>query len=119
MNNEEKCCDSLLNITSSKRDELLTSLPSSDDLNNLSMFFKLFGDPTRIKLLSILSKGELCVCDMASILSMSQSSVSHQLKTLKANRLIKFRREGKSLIYSLDDEHINDILSMGLEHVLE
>ncbi|MEY7999374.1 ArsR/SmtB family transcription factor [Clostridium sp. Mt-5] len=84
---------------------------------NLSELFKVLGDFTRIKIIYALFKKELCVCDIAEILQMSQSAISHQLRILKTSRLVKFRREGKSVYYSLDDEHINRLFNAGLEHV--
>lgn len=84
---------------------------------NLSELFKVFGDYTRIKIIYALLKKELCVCDIAEVLGMSQSSISHQLRVLKAARLVKFRKEGKVVFYSLDDEHIGNIFNAGLSHV--
>ncbi|MFL0195603.1 ArsR/SmtB family transcription factor [Clostridium sp. WILCCON 0269] len=83
----------------------------------LSELFKVLGDYTRIKIIYALFKKELCVCDIAEVLEMSQSAISHQLRILKTSRLVKFRREGKSVYYSLDDEHIDRLLNAGLEHV--
>ncbi|APM41055.1 ArsR/SmtB family transcription factor [Clostridium kluyveri] len=83
----------------------------------LSELFKILGDYTRIKIIYSLSKKELCVCDIAEVVQMSQSAISHQLRILKAARLVKFRREGKSVYYSLDDEHIDRLFNAGLEHV--
>lgn len=88
-------------------------------LCDLAELFKVFGDSSRIKLLQLLMEGELCVCDMAQLLGMSQSAVSHQLRVLKAADLVKFRREGKAVFYSLADEHVRTIISNGMEHVLE
>ncbi len=84
---------------------------------DLSALFKVLGDYTRIKIIYALFKKELCVCDITEILQMSQSAISHQLRILKTARLVKFRREGKSVYYSLDDEHINKLFNAGLEHV--
>ena len=81
--------------------------------------FKVFGDTTRIKILYALFESELCVGDIAQILGMSQSAVSHQLRVLKDSKLIKFRREGKIIFYSLDDDHVRTIMAMGMEHVEE
>ena len=81
--------------------------------------FKVFGDTTRIKILYALFESELCVGDIAQILGLSQSAVSHQLRVLKDSKLIKFRREGKVIFYSLDDDHVRTIMSMGMEHVEE
>ncbi|MBQ9622821.1 MAG: helix-turn-helix transcriptional regulator [Treponema sp.] len=95
------------------------SMPDEDILFDLAELFKIFGDSTRIKILFALLGRELSVGDLAEVLSMTQSAISHQLRVLKANGLVKFRREGKSLIYSLSDEHVTKILNMGLEHIEE
>ena len=94
---------------------------SSNDetLYQLADLFKVFGDPTRIRILAILSKQELCVQDIADALSMTQSAISHQLRILKQSALVKFRREGKTIFYSLLDEHVHSILSQGMEHITE
>lgn len=92
---------------------------SEDDLYNLADLFKVFGDSTRIKILFVLFESELCVCDLSEKLNMTQSAVSHQLKVLKQNKLVKSRRDGKSIIYSLADEHVVSIISQGLEHIEE
>ncbi len=89
---------------------------TSQDLANL---FKVFGDPTRLKIISALFASEMCVCDLACALNMTQSSISHQLKTFKDAKLVKSRREGKVIYYSLADSHIKDIFFKGLEHVHE
>lgn len=86
---------------------------------DLAELFKIFGDSTRIKILYAMLDVELCVNDIAGRLQMSQSSVSHQLRILKTSKLVKSRREGKSIFYSLDDEHVRSILSMGMEHIME
>ena len=88
-------------------------------LYELADLFKVFGDTTRIKILYALFESELCVGDIAQILGLSQSAVSHQLRVLKDSKLIKFRREGKVIFYSLDDDHVRTIMSMGMEHVEE
>ena len=93
-------------------------MPSVDDLYDLSELFRVFGDSTRIRILYALFESELCVCDLAELLGMTQSAVSHQLRTLKDAKLVRFRREGKSILYSLDDHHVRQILSVGLEHLL-
>ena len=85
----------------------------------LAELFKIFGDPTRIRILYAMLDTERCVNDIAGILQMSQSSVSHQLRILKTSKLVKSRREGKSIFYSLDDEHVRAILNMGIEHIME
>ena len=88
-------------------------------LDALAGFFKLFGDSTRISILQALSESEMCVCDICALLDMKQSAVSHQLKTLKQSRIVKNRREGKMIYYSLDDEHIESVLNIGMQHILE
>lgn len=90
-----------------------------DTLYQLADLFKVFGDPTRIRILSVLSKQELCVHDIADALSMTQSAISHQLRILKQSALVKFRREGKTIYYSLADDHVATIMAQGLEHVCE
>lgn len=85
----------------------------------LAELFKIFGDPTRIRILYAMLDAERCVNDIAGLLGMSQSSVSHQLRILKTAKLVKSRREGKSIFYSLDDEHVRSILSMGMDHIME
>ena len=94
-------------------------MPDEQQLLDLSEFFKVFGDSTRIKILYVLSQSEMCVCDIATLLQMGQSAISHQLRVLKQAKLIKSRREGKSVFYSLDDSHVRMILSMGMEHAKE
>ena len=95
------------------------SIPKEETLYDLAELFKVFGDTTRIKILCALFESEMCVCDMAALLGMSQSAISHQLRVLKATRLVKFRREGKVVYYSLDDEHIKHIFDEGLKHITE
>lgn len=102
-----------------KVERLRSEMLAQDQFNAISNLFKMFGDPTRLKILSLLFKEELCVCDIAELLEMSHSSVSHQLSVLRQNRIIKFRRSGKNVFYSLDDEHIQLIYNAGLEHIME
>ncbi len=97
----------------------IDSLPEDSTLYDLAEFFRVFGDTTRIKILYLLLKSELCVCDIAQALNMQQSAISHQLSILKHMRLVKFRKEGKSSFYSLDDSHIEKIILLGLEHIVE
>lgn len=92
---------------------------SPDDLYQLADLFKAFGDPTRLRILYTLSEGELCVCDIADSLSMTQSAISHQLRILKEKHLVKAYRDGKTIFYSLADTHVATIISQGLNHVLE
>lgn len=100
-------------------DQVLKAMPKEEELFDLADFFKVFGDTTRIKILYVLSRSEMCVCDIASLLQMSQSAISHQLRVLKQMRLVKFRREGKTVFYSLADGHIETILAQGMEHIEE
>ncbi|MBR1813140.1 MAG: winged helix-turn-helix transcriptional regulator [Lachnospiraceae bacterium] len=94
-------------------------MPSEDELYDLAELFKIFGDSTRIRILFVLLEAEVCVCDLAEALSMTQSAVSHQLRILKASKLVKSRREGKTVYYSLADDHVLSIISQGLEHIEE
>lgn len=105
------------------REDIIKSIqakqPDIEVLYDLAELFKVFGDSTRIRILYSMFEKELCVNDIARLLNLSQSSVSHQLRILKTSKLVKFRREGKSIFYSLDDEHVRAIISMGMEHVEE
>lgn len=97
----------------------MTEKYNEDDLYTLADLFKVFGDSTRIRIMSVLFESEMCVCDLSEKMSMTQSAVSHQLKILKQNKLVKSRRVGKSVYYSLADEHVVSIISQGLEHIEE
>jgi len=90
-----------------------------NDLYELSELFKVFGDQTRVKILSALVSSELCVCDIAYLLNMSQSAISHQLRILKQSKLVKYRKEGKVVFYSIHDDHVKDIIDTGMSHVKE
>lgn len=92
---------------------------TEESLYDLADFFKVFGDTTRIKILYALRRSEMCVCDIAGALQMTQSAISHQLRILKQMDLVKSRREGKTIFYALADDHIETILDMGLEHINE
>ena len=95
------------------------AMPDEDQLMDLADFFKVFADSTRIKILYVLSQAEMCVCDIANLLQMGQSAISHQLRVLKRMRLVKYRRDGKTVFYSLADSHIETILAQGMEHIEE
>lgn len=95
------------------------NMPSQDDILDLSQLFKIYGDPTRLKILSALFEAEMCVCDMANLFNMTQSAISHQLAVLKQARLVKYRKEGKVVYYSLEDAHIRQIFDQGLNHIKE
>ena len=92
-------------------------MPNEELLYDLAELYKVFGDSTRIKILYVLFSAELCVYDIARLLGMTQSAVSHQLRILKNNKLVKFRREGKTVFYALDDDHVRSILKLGMEHL--
>ncbi|WP_041700475.1 metalloregulator ArsR/SmtB family transcription factor [Clostridium sp. BNL1100] len=95
------------------------SMPDEEKLYDLAEVFKVFGDTTRIKILYALFASEMCVCDIAVLLNMNQSAISHQLRVLKQTKLVKYRKEGKTVFYSLDDEHVKRIFDQGLIHVSE
>ncbi|MCD8379595.1 MAG: metalloregulator ArsR/SmtB family transcription factor [Lachnospiraceae bacterium] len=99
--------------------QVLNDQPADEYLYDLAELFKVFGDTTRIRILYALFVSELCVSDIAQLLNLSQPAVSHQLKILKDAKLVKFRRDGKIIFYSLDDDHVRTIISMGMEHVEE
>lgn len=96
-----------------------STLPPRERLIELGDFFKIFGDATRIKILHSLNISEMCVCDIATVIGASQSAVSHQLKILRQANLVKYRKDGKSAIYSLADDHVTQILTLGLTHITE
>ena len=97
----------------------MQQIPEKETVDAIAELFKAFGDPTRVEILSLLLQQERCVGDIADGIGLSQSAVSHQLRLLKQLHLIKYRREGKNMLYSLADDHVRTILEMGLEHVLE
>ena len=100
-------------------DRVTRDMPYEDTLFDLSELFKVFGDSTRIRILYCLLASEMCVCDIATLLNMTQSAISHQLSVLKKSRLVKNRREGKTIFYSLADGHVRTILNQGMDHVKE
>ena len=106
-------------ITEKEAKGIRDHLPPKKELSSLADFFKVFGDFTRMKMLFLLGETELCVGDLAALMDMTPSAVSHQLKILKSSELVRFRREGKTLFYSLADEHVHAITKIGLEHVQE
>ena len=95
------------------------TMPEETELYDLAELFKVFGDSTRIRILFVLFEAQVCVCDLAQALGMTQSAISHQLRILKQNKLVKSRREGKSVFYSLADDHVRTIIEMGREHIEE
>ena len=116
--NTAPACDFLF-VHEDKVEHVLSELPSDEHLYDLADLFRMFGDTTRIKILYVLFESELCVCDIARLLNLSQSAVSHQLRILKDAKLVRFRREGKTVFYTLDDDHVRTILSLGMEHITE
>lgn len=106
-------------MTPEIKEKIEKMLPPEEELQNLADFFKVFGDPTRLKILNALQCSELCVQDIAQAVNMSDSAVSHQLRILKQMDLVKNRRDGKTIYYKLSDTHIATILSMGIEHIEE
>ncbi len=115
---EVECCD----VTCVHEDavsRVWEKLPREELLNELADFYKVFADSTRVKILCVLLESEMCVCDLAEVLDMTQSAISHQLRVLKQMKLVKNRRDGKTVYYSLADGHIQAILSQGMEHITE
>ncbi|SEQ01637.1 ArsR family transcriptional regulator [Lachnospiraceae bacterium NE2001] len=102
-----------------KKSSVMENMPEDEYLYDLADLFRIFGDTTRIRILYSLFDGELCVNDISTVLGLTQSSVSHQLRILKDSKLVKFRRDGKSIFYSLDDDHVRSILNLGMEHLEE
>jgi DNA-binding transcriptional ArsR family regulator len=100
-------------------DKVKKELPPAEQMLALSNLFKVLGDFTRIRILEALLSSELCVCDLVSVLDMNQSAVSHQLRVLRSSKIVKYRKEGKNVYYSLDDTHISQLINQGLTHVLE
>ena len=118
INEQIECCDcneiheDLLKIVND-------TMPEETELYDLAELLKVFGDSTRIRILFVLFEAEVCVCDLAKVLNMTQSAISHQLRILKANKLVNSRREGKSVFYSLADGHVRTIIAQGREHIEE
>lgn len=111
-------CDSII-IHKKIVEKTSNLMPDNESLNDLADFYKIFGDGTRVRILWALSENEMCVCDIAALLNMSQSNISHQLRILKQNKFVRNRRDGKVVYYSLVDEHISFILKQGLIHIKE
>ena len=115
---EAENCD-FIHVHKDVAEKVQSHLPAEEELLELSGFFKVFGDATRSKILCILIQSEMCVCDLAQTLNMTQSAISHQLRMLKQMKLVKSRREGKTVFYSLADGHIKTIVNQGMEHIRE
>lgn len=119
MINDYNVKEDFLALQTDTAEKVINEQPDEDVLFDLAELFKIFGDSNRIRILYALSGTELCVSDLAKLLSLSASAVSHQLRILKASKLVRCRREGKIIFYMLDDEHVRDIINLGLEHVIE
>ena len=121
-NNLENVADDVCEVFNSHEDAVKRvkgKMPSEDEYSDLSEFFKIFGNPTRLKIISLLSVEDLCVCDICDALDLNQTTVSNQLRILRANNIVKYQKEGKMARYSLTDLHIEMIYKVGLEHILE
>ena len=116
--NEIERCD-FIHVHDEIIEKVNESMPDEEVLYDLAELFKIFGDSTRIKILYVLFESEMCVCDIAQLLGMSMSAISHQLRVLKQSHLVRFRKEGKTVFYSLADDHVRLILGQGLDHVCE
>lgn len=117
MKREDDCCE-CLEVHEDLLKKVNETMPPETELYDLAEFFKVFGDTTRIRILFVLFESEVCVCDLSKVLNMNQSAISHQLRILKQSRLVKNRREGKSIFYSLADDNIRAIIAQGREHML-
>ena len=113
-----ECCDEVC-VHQEILDRVRPETPDEESLYELAELFKVFGDTTRIRILYALFESEMCVCDIAALLGMSQSAISHQLKVLKQSGLVKNRREGKTIFYTLADDHVRTIIGQGMDHVNE
>lgn len=116
--NQMECCD-FINVHPDIVQAVEQQMPPEETLYDLAELYKVFGDTTRIKILYVLFESEMCVCDIAQLLGMTQSAISHQLRVLKQSRLVKYRREGKTVFYSLADGHVRTIINQGMEHISE
>jgi ArsR family transcriptional regulator len=114
----DDACD-VIQIDLTRVRRLRAALVPADTVTSLAETFSGLADPTRVRILDVLSHGELCVCDLAAVLSLSQSAVSHQLRLLRGLRLVRARRDGRMVFYALDDRHVVDLLGQGLKHVGE
>ena len=113
-----ECCE-LMCAHEEIVEKVQKEMPDEDTLYDLTELFRIFGGSTRIRILYVLFEAEMCVCDIAALLGMTQSAISHQLRALKNAKLVTSRREGKTVFYSLADDHVKTIIDQGLEHILE
>lgn len=118
MTNNAECCEEYC-VHGENVKKVYEHMPDEEELYDIAELFKVFGDSTRIRILYVLFESEMCVCDLAETLNMTQSAISHQLKILKQAKLVKNRREGKSIFYSLSDNHVRTIIDQGREHIEE
>ena len=118
MCNEEFVCDCKV-IHENVVNQVKTRMPCEEDIYDLADFFKVLGDSTRTKIIWALDESEMCVCDIAALLNMTKSAISHQLRALRNADLVKFRREGKTVFYSLKDQHVRDVYEIGMERIRE
>ena len=116
--NEESCMD-YLHADSDLIERVKAELPGEEIMYDLAELYKIFGDSTRIKILCVLLEAEMCVGDLSLLLGISQSAISHQLRSLKQSKLVKYRREGKAMLYSLADDHVRTIINQGIDHISE
>jgi len=117
MNNKDTFKGNCTEIHQNNIESVRSNMPSEEDLYAVAELFKVFGDTTRIKIICALFEEEMCVCDIAKFLNMTQSAISHQLRVLKQARLVKCRRDGRAVYYSLDDDHVKRIFEQGLAHI--
>ena len=113
-----ECCE-FIHAHEELVEQVRRQMPGEDTLYDLADLFRVFGDSTRIRILYVLFEAEMCVCDIAALLGMTQSAISHQLRSLKNARLVKARREGKTIFYSLADDHVKTIMGQGIDHICE
>lgn len=118
MTNETPCCE-YMHAHTDLVENINEHMPKEETLCDLAELFKVFGDTTRIKILYVLFESEMCVCDIAQLLKMSMSAISHQLRVLKQIKLVKFRKDGKTVFYSLADDHVRTMIDQGIEHICE
>ncbi|HHT89599.1 MAG: metalloregulator ArsR/SmtB family transcription factor [Bacillota bacterium] len=118
MTEQSPCCEVTV-IHEDRVKQVRQNMPPEENLFNLAELFKVFGDTTRIRILYTLFQSEMCVCDIAYLLDMTQSAISHQLRVLKGAKLVRYRKEGRVVYYSLDDEHIKAIFDQGYQHIQE
>ena len=113
-----ECCD-FIHAHEGIVEQVRETLPGEDTLYDLTELFRIFADSTRVRILYVLFESEMCVCDIAQLLGMTQSAISHQLQVLKKSKLVKYRRQGKTVFYSLADAHVRTIIGQGMEHIAE